>query len=260
MTRASGYRDRNSTADRALNILGMFSDERLTVSAVDVAAELGCATSTAYRYVQTLVSTSFLEEAPGGGFRLGLRVMELARLARRGYGLIDVALPVMQRLAADVGETTLLTRRIDDVVLCVERCGGADQLMRLSYERGTRVPINAGASALALLAWLPEDEIRELLGRSQLRSFTKNTLTDVDDLVKRLQTIRGDGYSVTLAEVDEDAVGVAAPVFDETGNVLAALSIVASRRRVNRERLKGVVHAVRAAADELTAKAAIISS
>lgn len=48
--------------------------------------------------------------------------MEVARLARRGYGLIDVALPVVQRLAGDVGETTMLTRRIDDVVPCVERC------------------------------------------------------------------------------------------------------------------------------------------
>jgi DNA-binding IclR family transcriptional regulator len=260
MTRSSGYRDRNSTADRALTILGMFSDDRLHITAPEVADALGCAISTAYRYVQTLVSTSFLEEAPGGGFRLGLRVMELARLARRSYGISDLALPVMQALAAELGETVLLTRRVDDVVVCVERCGGADQLIRLSYERGSRLPINAGASALVLLAWLPEDELRKLLARQDLQQFTKSTLTDTDALVKRANQIRADGYSVTVAEVDPDATGIAAPVFDDNGEVTAALSVVAMRRRMPRDRLKVTVAAVRAAAEKLSAQVAIVGS
>ena len=182
---SSGYRERNSTADRALTILGLFAEDRLQVSAVEVAEALGCARSTAYRYLQTLVSSSFLEEAPGGGFRLGLRVLELARLARRGYGLTETALPLMRALAAEVGETVLLTRRVDDAVVCIERCEGPGQLIRLSYERGSRLPINAGASALVLLAWLPEAQVRELLGRHRLQRFTENTLTDLDALVAR---------------------------------------------------------------------------
>lgn len=64
----SGYRERNSTADRALIILGMFTDDRLQISANDVAEALGSARSTAYRYLQTLVGASFLEEAPNGAF------------------------------------------------------------------------------------------------------------------------------------------------------------------------------------------------
>src|SRR5689334_25033022 len=105
------YRERNSTADRALDILTMFDDVHLVVSGSAVAERLGVARSTAYRYLQSLVSSRFLEEAPGGGFRLGLRVMEIARLARRRYGLSEVALPVMTALAADVHETVLLTGR-----------------------------------------------------------------------------------------------------------------------------------------------------
>ena len=185
-TDSSGYRERNSTADRALVILGLFTEDRLQISANDVAEALGSARSTAYRYLQTLVAASFLEEAPGGGFRLGIGVLELARLARRGYGLTAIAQPVMRALADEVGETVLLTRLVDDTVVCIERCEGAKQLVRLSYERGSRLPINAGASALTLLAWLPEKEIRELLGRHGLQRFTERTLTDVDVLVQRL--------------------------------------------------------------------------
>ncbi len=260
MTAPSGYRERNSTADRALTILGLFSDDRLNLTAAEVGDALSCARSTAYRYLQTLVATSFLEESPGGGFRLGIRVMELARLARRSYGLTDTALPVMQTLAEEVGETVLLTRRVDDAVICLERYEGSNQLMRLSYERGTRLPLNAGASALALLAWLPEAQARALLVKEPLQRFTDKTVTDIDDLVARLAEIRTTGYSVTAGEVDPDAIGVTAPVFDDAGSVTAAISVVAMRRRVPPERLDTLVTAVRTSAEQLSKKITIISS
>lgn len=249
---SSGYRERNSTADRALTILGLFAEDKLQVSAADVAEALGCARSTAYRYLQTLVRSAFLEEAPTGGFRLGIRVTELARLARRGYGLGDLALPIMRTLADSVTETVILTRLVDDAVVCIERCEGAGQLIRLSYERGSRLPINAGASALPLLAWLPTDRVRNLLEQSHLRQFTENTLTDVDALLARLATIRDAGYALTVAEVDPDAVGIAAPVFDEAGDVVMALSVVTTRRRAPEERRDSLVTAVTDAAQAIS--------
>ncbi|MFE2423841.1 IclR family transcriptional regulator [Streptomyces hokutonensis] len=159
---SSNYRDRNSTADGALDILTVFDDIHLVVSGSAVAERLGVARSTAYRYLQSLVAGRFLEEAPGGGFRLGLRVLEIARLARRSYGLSEVALPSIQALAEDVHEAVLLTRRTGNLVVCVDRAE-TTRAVRISYERGSALPINAGASALVLLAWSPDDEARRLL-------------------------------------------------------------------------------------------------
>lgn len=257
---STGYRERNSTADRALTILDLFSDERLTVSATQVVAALECSRSTAYRYLQTLVSTSFLEEAPGGGFRLGVRVMELSRLARRGYGLTEIALPVMRELAARVHETVLLTRLVDEAVVCVERCEGSRQLVRISYERGSRLPTNAGASALVLMAWLPEAEARELLSRAPQQRFTKATVTEVDALLARLAEIRRRGVAVSIGEVDPDAAGIAAPIFTETGSVQAGLSVVVMRRDLPRVRLRSLIGDVQHAAEQLTGQLATISA
>lgn len=139
-TASTSYRERNSTADRALDILLMFTDTHLVVSGTAVAERLGVARSTAYRYLQSLVSSRFLEEAPGGGFRLGLRVMEIARLARRSYGLSEVALPAMTALAEDVRETVLLTRRTGELVVCVDRAEAGTGAVRISYERGSTLP------------------------------------------------------------------------------------------------------------------------
>jgi len=234
-SRSTGYRERNSTADRALDILGMFSDDVPVVSGTQVAAHLGVARSTGYRYIQTLLANRYLEEAPGGGFRLGLRVLELARLARRTYGLSEVAMPVLTALAAAVNETVLLTRRVGDLVVCLDRAESQTHRVRISYERGATLPVNAGASALVLLAWTDPAEARSLLAGSRLQRFTASTLTDVDALMARLEQIRADGYSITRSELDHDVLGVAAPIRDGGGQVVAAVSVAAVASRISRQ-------------------------
>ncbi|KUN58970.1 IclR family transcriptional regulator [Streptomyces canus] len=251
------YRERNSTADRALDILGLFSEDKLSLSGQEVATALGTARSTAYRYLQSLVGSGFLEEDPRGGFRLGLRVLELARLARRGYGLSEIALPLMRELCAKVGETVLLTRRAGGSAICVERCE-AEHPVRISYERGSVLPANAGASALALLAWLPEQECRELLEAQRLQRFTARTMTDVDDLMARLAQIRQDGFTVSRGELDADILGIAAPIHGSSGAVVAALSIAALEHRVPDRRLDEVVAAVRRTAELISGQMAVI--
>lgn len=230
--RRGGYRDGNSTADRALTILLMFSDDRRQISAYDIADHLNVSRSTAYRYAQTLVNSEFLTEDPGSGFLLGPKIMELARIARRSYGLSDIALPIMRSLAAEFRDTVLLTRRVGPAILCTEREEWPGQYIRLSYERGSRLPLNAGASAYILLAWMPEDLVRTLLAAEDLRKYTPNSLTDPDAIIGRLQQIRADGYCIARGEVDPDVIGIAAPIFDAGGDVCAGLSMVTLASRL----------------------------
>ncbi len=258
--RTSGYRERNSTADRALDILGMFADDRPVVSGSEVAERLGTSRSTAYRYLQSLVASRFLEEAPGGGFRLGLRVLELARLARRSYGLSDVAMPVMQQLAAQTRESVLLTRRVGDLVVCLDRAESVAHAVRISYERGSALPLNAGASALALLAWADPAETRALLERVELTSFTPATLTSVEALLDRLGEIRELGYAITRGEVDRDVLGIAAPIRDGRDVVVAAVSVAAVASRVPPARQDEIVDAIRDAASRISERLATVTS
>jgi DNA-binding IclR family transcriptional regulator len=245
-----GYRDHNSTADRTLEILRLFSETRLSLSAAEVAAELGVARSTAYRYLQSLMSSGLIEERQGGGYALGLRVLELARLARRGTVLPEVALPVMRRLRDELGETVLLTRRIGEQVICVEREETLARV-RISYAAGTVLPLHSGASATVLIAWLPPDEARAMLEAAPLERFTPKTLVDPDRLVERLAEIRERGYAVSQGELDQGVVGIAFPVHDARGDVFCALGVAAFERRLTRARLGGAIDSVRRAARAL---------
>ncbi|MGW5876688.1 IclR family transcriptional regulator [Nocardiopsis terrae] len=244
------YRERNSTADRALDILLLFSSGKSVWTGNEIAMQLGVARSTGYRYLQSLTGAGFLEEAVGG-FRLGPRIFELARSARAGLDLSDVSLPVMRSLAARVNETVLLTRRSGRSVVCLELVE-ADHLVRLSYDRGHVLPINAGAAAEALLAWADPREVTAILEREPLERFTSRTLTDPDTLRVRLARIRKRGIAVSQGELDEHVLGVAAPIWDASGAVCAAISIAALATRVPQAELGDVEAAVREAAANIT--------
>lgn len=249
--RGGTYKERNSTADRALDILGLFTEKRLTVSAAGLAAEFGIARSTAYRYLQTLMAAGFLEENPAGGFRLGLRVFELSRLARRSYGLSEIARPVLSELADATGETALLTRRSGDRTVCLERLESGAQLVRLTYERGSALALNAGASAWVLLAWESLSVVQDLLAATTLTRYTDHTLIERDEILRHLKKVRKDGYAVSYGELDPDAIGIGAPVFGEDGVVVAGVSVVGMQRRAEGI-VDELVAQVRMAATQIT--------
>ncbi|WP_277954835.1 IclR family transcriptional regulator [Saccharopolyspora soli] len=255
----SRHRERNSTADRALEILAMFTDSQPVVSGSLVADRLGVARSTGYRYLQSLVSARFLEEAPGGGFRLGLRILELARLARKTLGLSEIAAPIIEELAHDSGETVVLTRRTGDLVVCIDRAESQRHAVRSSYERGTVLPVNAGASATILLAWNDPEEVRQILSRAKLERFTDDTLTDVDELLARMAQIRSDGYAVARAEVDPEIVGIAAPIWgSRQGEVVAAISVVGIGSRIPPKTERKLIAKVRLAAAHISERLALV--
>jgi len=230
----------------------MFDETKSSIAASDVADQLGVARSTAYRYVQSLVASGFLEEAETGKFRLGRRILELAVIARRGLDVGEIARPIMRRLCADLGETVLLTRLAGNAVVCLEREEASTQRVRISYERGQLLPINAGASAFVLLAWLDQPTLDDVLRQARLERFTSRTLTSAEALRKRLAETASQGFGLSQSELDENVLGVAAPIRSSDGKVHAAISMAAVSTRVPKSRLPRVIGKVQAAAEEIS--------
>lgn len=249
-------RDRNATAERAIDVLLLFDEERPVLAAAEVARRLNMSRSTTYRYLQSLRAYGLIEEDAAGGFRLGPRVFQLARVARQGLGLSEVALPPMRELAALTGEAVLLTRRSGNHVVCVERVESRFP-MRLSYERGQVLPLHAGASAKVLLAYLPPAEIDAALA-SPLPSYTPQTVTDPARLRADLAAIRAAGYAVTESEVDANVRAVAAPIRNAADEVVAGITLVAPAFRVDETALPRVLDAVQATAAAISARLADI--
>ena len=251
-TTKSGGQSGNVVAERAVRVLSLFNEERTTITAAEVAEHLSMSRSTTYRYLQSLRQAGLLEEnSERASFRLGPRIFELARYARRGLGLAEIATPMMQDCVKETGETVILTRRSGNHVICLEREESSSHL-RLSFERGQVLPLHAGASALVLLAWLDSETQDELLADAPLEQFTEDTITDPAAVRTRLKEIRESGYALSIGERDPGVVGIAAPIFGVSGDVIAALSVVMPAHRFDHSRSSVMVDLVRRYAEEIS--------
>lgn len=247
----------NSTADRALQLLLLFNEEHPVFTAREIAEALGLSRSTAYRYLQRLGEVGLIDRGDGGAttFRIGPRILELARTARKGADLRDIAsiaLPMMRSLAKEAGETVLLCRRLGDHVVCLE-CVEAAKPIRITYERGHVLPAHAGASAKVLLAWASQRAIDSVVSAGNLQKLTDATLIDPAKLRQDLTAIREAGYAISRGERDEGVLGVAAPVRGTDGEVVASVGIAALEHRLEKSRIDDIVRMVCAAAAEIGA-------
>ena len=141
-------------------------------------------------------------------------------------------------------------------MICLEREDAGTRVVRISYERGQVLPTNAGASAHALLAWLPEATAEAVLDSVSLPAFTDRTLTDKHAIMRRLAETRERGYSISRGELDHDVR--AAPLRKHDGDVVGAISIAAVSARVPDERLPEATLAVCEAAGEISAALALL--
>ena len=120
--------------------------------------------------------------------------------------------------------------------------------MRIVARIGRRLPLYAGSAGKLLLAYLPEKRQEEILARTKLQPFTVKTISDTDKLREELKIIRKQGYAFSDGEWVEDAAGIAAPIFDIKGDIIAALTVSGPSFRFTKEKIAfHKLHVLRAA-------------
>lgn len=243
------------TADRALRVLLAFEREGERLSVTELAAQLGIHKSTASRLAATLEARGFLERSERDAFRLGPELARLGRLAVRGRDLVDLARPVMERLAAATGETVNLAIADGGEVVNVAQVDGR-HIVGVGSWTGRRTPLHCTANGKVLLAWAggPLPAVRSQGERPEsaaaaavstfgrfaahpLEAFTERTITGRADLDAELARVRARGYATAIGELEEGLHAVAAPVVASDGRCVAALSVSGPSYRMPERRL-----------------------
>lgn len=165
-------------------------------------------------------------------YELGFIFFKLGNIVSLRMKLAEIVSPHMKSMSYQSGETVLLTVISGWEVICLDKVE-AQRLIRLSLERGSSLPLHAGASSKILLAYQKKPFIDSLLRNTVLTKFTKNTITDPVQLKRELKTIRAQGFCLSDQEVDWGAKAIAAPIFDHKGEVVAGLTIAGPRERIN---------------------------
>jgi DNA-binding IclR family transcriptional regulator len=231
---------RNRVA-RAFAVLESFSPEAPTVTLSEIARRTGLPLTTTHRLLGELCAAGALERDRDGTYRIGLRLWEIASLAPRGVPLREAALPFLEDLYEVTHENVQLGVREGHDVIYIERIAGRRAVGVLTRVGG-RFPLHASGIGLVLLAHAPERVQQEVL-EGPLQRFTDHTIVDPARLKVVLAQVRRDGVAVSDRQVTDDALSVAAPITGSSGEVIAALSVVAAASGAVEERLAPAVRA-----------------
>jgi len=233
--------DERSVTARGFAVLDAFTTAAPTLSLSEIARRAGLPLTTAHRLVAELRAAGALERDVDGTYRIGLRLWEIGSLAPRGVPLREAALPFLEDLYEVTHENAQLGVREGHDVVYIERIAGRRAVGVLTRVGG-RFPLHASGVGLVLLAHAPERVQREVLD-GPLQRFTEHTVTDPARLERILAQVRRDGVATSDRQVTDDALSVAAPVTDSSGEVIAALSVVAKAGDGVAARLAPVVRA-----------------
>lgn len=244
-----------SSLGRMLSLLDVFSIAAPAWSTEDLIRFSGASRSTCYRYVQALQRAGLLTPVAGGAWMLGPRIIELDRTMRLCDPVTIGGGPPLRALAEDTGHSGLLCLLFSGAVMCVDDvpAKGAPEGI---FSRGQRRPLFAGAASKAILAHLPPHRLRALFARHRTTIAAAGLGADWDAFRDALRAIREAGHAMTVGEFQPGVLGIAAPLFSPSGDVLGSLGIAAQATRVPPKRRAALAGRVMAAASDACARIA----
>ena len=249
--RAPGPKPAFQVLERTFSILEVFTEERPEWSTTEVARELDLPIPTAHRILSALKRRGYVNQhEESKRFRLGVAALRLGDRARAVVDLRAVALPALRRLSRETGETALLTvlTTSRDRGVCLERVETPEPL-RLSVQAGRQLPLHAGASQKALLAFM-EEEVERILAEP-LEHLCHATITDPSLMREELATIRRRGWASSYEETNLGVWGVAVPVLGVRRDVVCAVGIAGPSARLTAERVRDDVVRIHEATSEI---------
>lgn len=224
-TRTPMPSQRLSTVDRVMALLTTLADAE-PLRAEALARTLDQPISTVYRYLASLKAYGVVAEWPGGRYAIGPRAVQLEAAFQRVFERTNPHHEAMRELAERTGETVAFLVPLDDAAVCVATVE-SEQPLRYTFSKGAVKPLLRGASAKAMLPWLPEDDVERFIDDAR----------DLDDAGKvrlraELPRIRAEGYAVSESEIDAGVWTVGVPVMRADGSLLGAVSTIAPVFRV----------------------------
>ena len=241
---------------RAARLLRHIGEGDAVTNMADTARRIGINRTTLLRLLRTLEAERFIERRAGGepGWRIGTGLIGLAAQAFYSEDLVQVAVPVLTRLAETLGLSAhlgVLDGR--EVVYVVRRVPNVTFASNIQV--GSRLPAHAANMGRAILAALPEEEVRRRFEGATLKAATAHTATSVPALLDRLAADRATGLAWSDEHFEAGIASVAAAVRDGTGVPVAALNVSGLRDAFGGEVRRGdIARAVAVAARDLSAR------
>jgi DNA-binding IclR family transcriptional regulator len=226
--------------DRAIAVLDGLAESEEPLGLADVCERMSLHKSTAHRALMVLERAGLIERTPGNRFRLGLRLYELGNRAVEQIDLRGRVHPWFRRLSVQVGETVHLGVLQKTTVVYLDKVEPVNRRVWLASRIGTSNPVYCTAMGKAMLAFLPAESAAEIMGKIRFTRFTPRTLCTPEALMRSLERVRRRGYAIDDEEVEAGVRCIGAPILDETGYPMAAVSVSGPASRITQQSLPAI--------------------
>jgi IclR family KDG regulon transcriptional repressor len=226
------------TVSRALDLLEQFQEGDSELGITDLSNRMKLQKNNVFRLVVTLKAKNYIEiNNITGKYRLGIKTRALGQVATQHINLADQARPFLNDLNQQCRE---------DCYFSVVREGytyylsGAesDLPVRVAQRVGSSHPLYCTAAGRVQLAFMEQQRQMTLVSGADMERLTPRTITDPGLLKEELMRVAGQGYAIDDQEHDTGVMEIAAPVFDSSGAIIGALSILGPEMRLAGSRLK----------------------
>jgi len=222
------------SVNRALDILECFGQEKSEWGLSELSQKLNLAPSTIHRLLNTLIKRGYIEQdVKLGKYKIGNNFLMLSGSVLNKCSLRIIAKPLLEELSRKTEETVhLCILSSNNQVFYLDKIESPKSISIIS-RIGQTLPPHVSGVGKVLLAHLSDEQLEKVLGQLELKRFTKNSITDKDQLKSELLKIRQQGYALDNQELEEGLICIASPIFNLEGKVIAAISISGPTFRLN---------------------------
>lgn len=237
-----------SSVKNALRLLQCFSLDEPEKKVTDLALSLGLAKSTVSRLLSTMASEGFvIKDTETKKYRLGLSILNLNTIITSNLEVTRESEVILKKLVEEVKETAHIAVLEDTHIVYLNRVECSHPVQILSHI-GRRNPLHCTSSGKVILAHQPEKFIHQYL-EDGLKAYTERTICAPAKLRETLEKAKKQGYSISSEELRDGVTSIAAPIYDYTGKVNYALSVIGPIHRMNPDNPLLIKKVKQAAAD-----------
>lgn len=217
--------------ERMRMLLDALSHNEQPLGLKQLALDTGLHPSTAHRILAAMAHAGFVERLGGGTYRLGIRLLELGNLVKVRIDIREAALPWMETLHRELGESVNLGIRQGDEIVYIERTSSGRSTVRAVHLVGARAPLHVTAAGKLFLANDRPEAVAAYARQTGLPGLTRHSITSLAALKHELDKVRRAGVAFDNEEVEPGLRCIGAPVHDDAGQVVAGLSVSAPADR-----------------------------
>ena len=229
------------TIERVSLILDILGKSAQGISVGELSMRVGFPKGTTHRLLSSLAYFDYVrKDSTTKNYYLGFKLAELGNRLLNQLDFRTAARPYLINLAERTKETVHMVILDEKEVLYVDKLDSSEHRssLRMLSMLGARMPAHCTAVGKVLIAHLSEEKLDEIVNNNILTRKTANTITNPDRLMEHLELVRTRGYALDNEENEEGIRCVAAPIQNETGQVVAAISISVPTIRTAKERLE----------------------